>query len=123
MMDFINQKQITNFIKTGNIYYTSSELIETLMKLDETLKTAGMIIKETKRYWLIEYLRQRKTTNDIIYGTVLRTDMRFPLVEVEEVYMNYVVRSQNPLSVGDRVKLKINNANPREDMLSLEVIA
>ena len=93
------------------------------MKLDETLKTAGMIIKETKRYWLIEYLRQRKTTNDIIYGTVLRTDMRFPLVEVEEVYMNYVVRSQNPLSVGDRVKLKINNANPREDMLSLEVIA
>ena len=49
--------------------------------------------------------------------------MRFPLVEVEEVYMNYVVRSQNPLSVGDRVKLKINNANPREDMLSLEVIA
>lgn len=123
MMDLINQKQVTSFIKQKPLQYTNNELLEILAKLDETLKTAGMIIKETKRYWLIEYLRQRRLTNDIIYAVVLRTDMRFPLVEIEEVYMNYVVKATNPLSVGDRVKIKINNANPREDILNLEVIA
>ncbi len=119
LFDLINQTQVSSFLKDKTISFNKEELTKILASLEESLKTAGQITKETKRYWLIEYLRLRKQKNDLISGIVLRTDLKFPLVELEEVYMNYIIKPKNPVAIGDKVTLKINNANPREDILSL----
>jgi hypothetical protein len=55
-------------------------------------------------------------------GTVVRLDLKSPLVELDEIYTKVFVRGPKGLKLGDRVELLISAVDPGGDYLRIEVV-
>ncbi len=123
--DLCNQRQILYFLHRGAPCYTAEELLQISHELDDPLNIANAVNKESKRFWLMVYLKQKlehsgsKTT---IEATVTRIDLRNPMLELDEVYFQSMVNIQGKLKLGDRVTLRIVNVEPRDNYIKLEKI-
>jgi 3-hydroxymyristoyl/3-hydroxydecanoyl-(acyl carrier protein) dehydratase len=53
---------------------------------------------------------------------VLRTDLRTPLVEIQEVLMPTLVRFEQTVKPGDQVKLRVCKIDPRQGFARFEFI-
>ena len=86
------------------------------------LNAANLASRETKRYWLLRYLEQRKRGTPIT-GTVVRLDTKSPLVELDEVYITVFVKTNKPVRMGEQVSVKVVSVDPHADYVRLEVVA
>jgi exoribonuclease-2 len=120
--DIVNQRQLISFIKGGKAEHDAKEIEELIKSLDDPLATAQAISKETKRFWLLRYLQERARTDAIVHGIVLRTDLRTPLVEIQEVLMPTLVRFEQTVKPGDQVKLRVCKIDPRQGFARFEFI-
>lgn len=127
-VDLINQRQILHHLRTGNGLYSSEELLKLLYETDQPLERASAVTKETRRFWLLRYLelRMEKRASHrepfTIQGCVLRTDLKHPLVELDEVFMPVIVRTDKPVKVGDVLTLRLVSINPQSDFIRLEMM-
>ena len=69
----------------------------------------------------MRYLEQRLKKKPI-EGTVVRLDLKSPLVELDEVYITSFIRSQKGLKLGMRVSLSISAVDPGSDYLRLDLL-
>jgi hypothetical protein len=79
------------------------------------------VSKESKRFWMLRYLEKYYTDSRSIFGTVVRTDTKFPIVELDELYINVPARISRP-ALGNRYELKIERVDPRTDFVRLEEV-
>lgn len=128
-LDLCHQRQIMHHIKFGKAFYTAEEFEKILIATEQPLSDAQQIQKESKRYWLLRYLQQRTNRrnangerNNTIKAIVLRTDLKNPLVEVDEVFINALVKVNKPVKVGDEIHIRIAAVDPRSDYLKLEQV-
>ena len=119
-LDMCNQRQVVTFLNDGKAFYSEAELRRILMESDEDLQRYNVINKESKRFWILKYLEMHVFRKRDIQGTVVRTDLRNPLVELEEVYIAVPVKLDGNYKAGDQLKLKIASINPAFDYLKLE---
>ena len=122
-VDLCNQRQVLSFLLNGAPLYSREEMEQVIDQTEEPLGHAIGISRETKRYWLLKYLRRRAKTQEgqIIHGTVLRSDLKNPLVELEEVFMPTLVKVNRSVHPGDVLTLRISAVDPRYDYLKLEM--
>lgn len=128
-VDLCNQRQILEHLLSGRPLYSLEEFEKIVQEVEEPLMRAGLVVKETRRYWLLKYLEQRRRRKspadpraDIIRGTVLRVDLKNPLVELDEVFIPAIVKVAAVLKPGDAIDLKIAAVDPHYDYLKLEKI-
>lgn len=127
-IDLCNQRQILHHLQTGNALYSPHDLTELIQRTEEPLGIAGAVSKETKRYWLLRYLKRKikRGSQDEqanhLQATVLRTDLKNPLVELDEVFMPALIRTNASLHPGDRITVRIAAVDPRIDYLKLEMV-
>jgi exoribonuclease-2 len=121
-LDSCNQRQIVSFLKTGEAFYSEKDLKTILFESDEDLQRYNVINRESKRFWILKYLEMHVFRKHDINGTVVRTDLRTPLVELEDVYIAVPVKLDGNISAGDKLKLKIAGINPAFDYLKLEQV-
>lgn len=118
-MDLVHQRQLLSTLKTGKPWVDAEELDKIVLELEPVLAEAQAVNKESKRFWLMRYLEQRdrKAT---IKGTVVRTDGKSPLVELDEVYLTTFVRVNGKVRSGDELELKITVVDAAGDYLRVE---
>ena len=120
-LDLCNQRQIVNFL--ANKKYLSSDEYQSLLdSIQDYLARAGQVQKESKRFWLLRYLEQNFSKKKTITGTVIRTGMKNPMVELDEIYIPTLIRTNAKLKRGDELTFKIVHVNARYDELKLEII-
>jgi exoribonuclease-2 len=117
-MDLCHQRQILSFLKEGKACIAPEEFERIAAEVELPLQAAGLASRETKRYWLLRYLEQRER-NKPIEGTVVRVDLKTPLVELDEVYMTVLVRFQQKVSLGQRVTLRVTAVDAHADYVRL----
>lgn len=117
-MDLCHQRQFISFFRAGRSWATREEFDHIASEIENYLQAATLCSRETRRYWLLRYLEQRGR-NKPIEATVVRTDLKSPLVELDEVYMTTLVRLRSPVKLGDRVTLKISAVDAHADYLRL----
>lgn len=117
-MDLCHQRQFISFLKTGRPLMVPEEFERVAAEVELPLQEAALASRETKRYWLLRYLEQRER-NKPIEGTVVRVDLKTPLVELDEVYMTVLVRFQNRVALGQRVTLRVTAVDPHGDYVRL----
>jgi exoribonuclease-2 len=117
-MDLCHQRQILSFLKDGRASISHEDFERIAAEVEVPLQEAGLASRETKRYWLLRYLEQRER-NKPIEGTVVRVDLKTPLVELDEVYMTVLVRFPQKVSLGQRVTLRITAIDPHADYVRL----
>ena len=118
-IDLLHQRQLLSFFRTGSPCYSNEELEELSRSLEEPLTRSRQVTRESKRYWLFEYLRQKKR-KETLQGTVVNTGTKNPLIHVYEIENIFPVRIKGKVSVGDSIPLRIATVNPRQDYLKLE---
>lgn len=117
-LDLCHQRQFISFLRKGAPEMTQAEFEQVAAEIEVPLQAANLASRETKRYWLLRYLEQRPR-NQPIEGTVVRTDLKSPLVELDEVYITALARLQTKPTLGQRVSLKITGIDPHYDYLRL----
>lgn len=120
-LDLVLQRQLLASLQNKPLPYSTEALTELSQRVEEPLQKANLISRETKRYWLIRYLEKYYLNTKRIKGTVVRTDTKMPMVELNEVFIIAGARIQNP-KLGAEYLLAINHADPRSDYLRLEEV-
>jgi hypothetical protein len=110
-----------SFFREENSAYSEKQLLSLLNNLEEPLQKASAISKESKRFWMLRYLEKYYTDNRSIFGTVVRTDTKFPIVELNTLYINVPAKISKP-QLGARYELKIERVDPRSDFVRLEEV-
>ena len=114
------QRQILDFFRGNPLTYTADQLNEIQVELEEPIQRANFSSRECKKYWLLRYLEQRAKDNPFIWGTVVRSDAKVTLVEIDELFITLAARIDKP-KLGGRVELKIITVDPRADFVRVEV--
>lgn len=120
-MDLCHQRQFLAFFKRGKPWMSRSELEPLANEVEVHLNAATLASRETRRYWLLRYLEGRPR-GKTIEGTVVRQDTKSPLVELDEVYLTFFVKSSRPTRLGQTLTLKIGSIDPQADYIRLEVV-
>jgi exoribonuclease-2 len=120
-MDLCHQRQILSFFKRNKPWMSRTDLEPLANEVEVHLNAATLAGRETRRYWLLRYLEGRPR-GKTIQGTVVRQDTKSPLVELDEVYLTFFVKSSRPVRLGQAVTLKIGSVDPHADYLRLEVV-
>jgi exoribonuclease-2 len=115
-MDLCHQRQFISFLRDGKPWATPEEFEAIAAEIEVPLQAALLASRETKRYWLLCYLEQRQR-NLPIEATVVRTDLKSPLVELDEVYITVLVRLHQKVTLGQRLSLKITGVDPHADYI------
>lgn len=119
--DIVNQRQIIEMLVHGKAFYSAEECAALIEKLESPLGLAGVISKETRRFWLLRALEKLSETNTRFHGTVLRTDLKNPLVELHELVMPVLVKMHRPVRPGDEIEIDLLKVDARSDYLRLEM--
>ena len=85
--DLINQRQLCAQLAGETLPYTQESIKETLHTLETPLVISRNVARDTKKYWLLTFLRQMQKRKETINGTIIRLDGRFPIVELDTIYM------------------------------------
>ncbi len=117
--DLCNQRQILSFLKEGEACLSAEQLEQAMAETAETNQRARLLTRETKRFWLLKYLKKKKSRKENIQATILRDDMKNYLVELEEIYIPAYLKKSTKLTRGDVVELEITAVDPRYDYLKL----
>ncbi len=101
--------------------------IESLKELLATIDNAGyevtQIERQSERYWIYEYLRQRRTqVQPALVLDWMGGDPQRALVLLENVGLRLPVRFDRPVSKGEMVDLMITQVDPRQDLLFLREV-
>jgi exoribonuclease-2 len=120
--DIVNQKQLLCWLSTGQPYFTHSDLQEIIHDTEETLSRANQISRESKRFWLLRYIEEHRHDATLLCGTVIRTDLKFPIVELDRTYLTVQARCHNAVRLGERVRLKLNSIKPAFDEIRVEQV-
>ncbi|NLF24953.1 MAG: RNB domain-containing ribonuclease [Deltaproteobacteria bacterium] len=120
-LDLCNQRQILWFLRHGQPCYSRSEYEKLISETEEFRAAAGMLVRESRRFWLLKYLERRMTQSRTIQATVLRTDFKTPMVELDEVFLPTLVKLPGGAKPGDVVNLRITRIDAAFDDLRLEV--
>lgn len=120
-LDLCNQRQILAFLRTGKPLYSPEDLGAMIDATEGPLGAAMQVSKESKRYWLMRYM-QDHMRNEPIKGTVIRTDLKNPIVEIDKVFLNLPVKINGHVKRGEVLSLRIAAIDPRYDYIKLERI-
>jgi exoribonuclease R len=108
-------------LRSGYPWIGRSEFEDIVNDVEVPLQAANLASRETRRYWLLRYLEQRAGDKQII-GTVVRVDVRVPIVELDEVFITVTVKFGRRVSLGERVRLQINVIDAHGDHVKLSEI-
>jgi exoribonuclease-2 len=120
-LDLCHQRQFLSFFKHESPWISRSDFEPLSNEVEVCLNSANLASRETKRYWLLRYLEQRKR-GEPIAGTVVRLDTKSPLVELDEIYITTFVKTSKPVRMGEKVSLKVVSVDPHGDYVRLEVV-
>ncbi len=120
--DIVNQRQILSVIQTGKAIYSGEDCRRIIENLESPLSRAQAISKETRRFWLLRAFEKLAETQTVFHGTVLRIDLKNPLVEMHELLMPVLVKIPFAVKPGDEIKISVLKIDSRNDYLRLEAI-
>ncbi len=122
-LDLVIQRQLLHYLSTNSIKYSEDALTKIVEDCDSGLTIARYLSNESRRFWLMQYLLETTPQGGIILGTVVRTDLRNPLISIDNLGLTAMVDLGREVLPGDRVALKIIALKPQRDYFKLEEVS
>lgn len=119
--DIIVQRQLLHYFAFNTPEYSLSDIETEIAEIESVLTPAHLVSRESRRFYLLRYLEDRTKKSRLITGTVVRTDGRFPLVELDEVYIAFPIKPEKKIELGDILTLEIISIDPKNDYIRLNV--
>ena len=123
--DLLAHFQLKAHLRGEPLPFSSSEVTELAQGASSGSYEATLVERQTKRYWALEYLRRhRDRVWEVMLLRWLREDTGLGLILIEELGLELAMRFDRGISLGERLKVKVSHANPRQDIIRFqEVVA
>jgi exoribonuclease-2 len=120
--DLLVQRQLKSALRDGSLGAGREELEKDLSEVCYKLERAALLERERQRYFLLKYLEQRR--NEEFEATVLQRFPKFYLVQMVGMGFNAALNASGGLSLSpyDRVLVRVEKVNPRDDKLTLSLV-
>jgi exoribonuclease-2 len=122
-LDLCAQRQLLSAISFDIAAYGHEELQQLIDSTEQALSRANAASRDSRRFWLLAYLEDRRRKDEYIEGTVVRIDEgRGSFVELEEIYQVFPLKGLKSPRLGDRLKLRLSRVDPFGDYLRLDFV-
>jgi exoribonuclease II len=120
--DLVIQRQLKSFLQKNGSALDRQELEGILSEICYKLDRAVLLERERQRYFLLRHLELRKSEE--FEAVVLHRFPKFYLVQIAGLGFNAALNASGGLSLSprDRVLVRIEKINPRDDKLSLSLV-
>ncbi|XP_002968392.2 ribonuclease II, chloroplastic/mitochondrial [Selaginella moellendorffii] len=119
--DLLAHYQVKAALRKKSPPLSSSQLEAAIMLANLKTKEARKLGNASSRYWLIEYLR-RRPRDELYEASVVRVKDGQVVVSIKEVGLHTSVSTNVKLEAGDAVRVIVAAANPRKDILDVELV-
>jgi exoribonuclease-2 len=120
--DVVVHYQLRSFLLGRPPVFEASDIVVLAAQVQQTIQAVITTQRESARYWLLEYLRQR--VDRVWEGQVMFHDSASNRRRVPVVLTDTLLRanvSAKHLKPGQRIQVRVSQADPRRDLLRLEL--
>ncbi|MGA2404211.1 MAG: RNB domain-containing ribonuclease [Syntrophobacteraceae bacterium] len=120
--DLVVQRQLKHTLATGSGLYSKQQLDELTGQLSAAQALVFTIQRKCTRYWILKYLEQEDIEN--LNALVLDKNARYAHLLIPDFLLeaNAPVPENAKFNQGDMVKIHIEKALPREDVLKIQIL-
>jgi exoribonuclease II len=120
--DLIVQRQLKHALATGAGLYSKQQLDEMAGQLSPAQARVFTIQRKWTRYWILKYIEQEDIEN--LNALVLDKNARYAHLLIPDFLLeaNAPVPENAKFTQGDMVKIRIEKAIPREDVLKIQIL-
>ena len=120
--DLVVQRQLKHALETGSGLYSKQQLDELTGQLSAAQALVFTIQRKWTRYWILKYLEQEDIEN--LNALVLDKNARYAHLLIPDFLLeaNAPVPENAKFNQGDMVKIHIEKALPREDVLKIQIL-
>ncbi|MEO1622467.1 MAG: ribonuclease R family protein [Cyanobacteria bacterium J06632_3] len=125
--DLMGHFQIKAHLRGADLPFTPLEMPEIVASVANAAYEAVMVERQTKKYWAIEYLQRRDQENpgqpwDVIMVRWLREHENLGLIIFEDLGLEFVMRFNRGVEVGERLSICLSYADPRQEMIRFKEV-
>ncbi len=116
--DLLCHFQIKAHLRGEMLPFDPTTLNELIQTVTSTAYEGTLVERQTKRYWGLEFLRRQG--NQVWQGMMLRwlrEHENLGLILLEDLGLELPIHLPRPVSLGDRLELKVSYADPRQDVI------
>jgi len=120
--DLVLARQLDAQVEGRELPYSQTELLEVLEAVERTSQQNRSLEREARRRWLLEYV-SRYRAGEELEGTVVTRDGRFTLVELDGILERGVLFTRGLVQLGQRVRARVRDVQPKEGKLALDMVS
>ncbi len=125
--DLMGHFQIKAHLRGAALPFTPTEMPEIIASVSNAAYEATMVERQTKKYWAIEYLKRQDEANpgqpwDVMMVRWLREHESLGLIIFEDLGLEFVMRFDRAVEVGERLTIRLSYADPRQEMVRFKEV-
>ncbi|MEL6552113.1 MAG: ribonuclease R family protein [Cyanobacteria bacterium J06621_11] len=125
--DLMGHFQIKAHLRGENLPFSPTEMPEIIASVGNAAYDATMVERQTKKYWAIEYLQRQDEVNpgkpwDVMMVRWLREHESLGLIIFEDLGLEFVMRFDRAVEVGERLTIRLSYADPRQEMVRFKEV-
>ncbi|MEL6580621.1 MAG: ribonuclease R family protein [Cyanobacteria bacterium J06621_12] len=121
--DLLSHFQIKAHLRGEELPFSREELQEIVYSVSSSSYEATLVERQTNRYWGLEYLRRNTDCIwDVLVLRWLRQDEDLGLILIEDLGMELPHRFDRPVTLGERLEMRVTHADPQRDEVKLREI-
>ncbi|MEL6605456.1 MAG: ribonuclease R family protein [Cyanobacteria bacterium J06614_10] len=125
--DLMGHFQLKAHIRGEALPFTPLEMPDIIASVSNAAYEAVMVERQTKKYWAIEYLRREDEANpgkpwEVIMVRWLREHESLGLIIFEDLGLEFVMRFDRAIEVGERLTIRLSYADPRQEMVRFKEV-
>ena len=125
--DLMGHFQIKAHLRGEDLPFTPVEMPELIASVSNAAYEGVMVERQTKKYWAIEYLTRQDEAApgkpwDVIMVRWLREHERLGLIIFEDLGLEFVMRFDRAVEIGERLTIRLSYADPRQEMVRFKEV-
>ena len=125
--DLLGHFQIKAHLRGDEPPFAETELTEMIMSTANAAYEGVMVERQTKKYWAIEYLRRVEESDrghlwEVMMVRWLREHEQLGLIIFEDLGLEFAMRFDRHVGLGERINVQVTFADPRQEMIRFKEV-
>ncbi len=125
--DLMGHFQIKAHLRGDELPFSEAALTETIMVVANAAYEAVLVERQTKKYWAIEYLRRQDERDrgqmwEVQMVRWLREHEFLGLIIFEDLGLEFAMRFDRAVGLGERINVQVSFADPRQEMIRFKEV-
>jgi exoribonuclease-2 len=120
--DLLAHFQIKAHLRHEPLPFSAESMKELAASITTAVKEAVWVERQTNKYWALEYLRRQpdQVWQALVVSWRRGHEKAIGFILLEELGMEFEMRFQRAVNLGDRLEVKVSHADPRQEVVQFQ---